>query len=110
MKWIKDLYISPAMEKKKIKIKWKLNHGAGVVGVYLLVMPLDNSHLEIINSAYLKQKYYRRRKMVIIGIAESIESAYDILIKIVSETFEHTKDADIKKYLLERYPNMYYDN
>lgn len=105
MKWLKDLYVSPAMEKKKIRVKWKLEHGAGVVGTFLLVLPMDDStnQLEIINSVYLKQKYYKRKNMVIIGMAESVDSAYDILIKITGETYENTGDANIKEYLLAKH-------
>ena len=46
------------MEKKKIRIKWKINHRAGVLGVYLLILPVEenNAQLEIINGSCLKQK------------------------------------------------------
>ena len=58
MNWVKDLYTTPTMEKKKIRIKWKINHRAGVLGVYLLILPVEenNAQLEIINGSCLKQK------------------------------------------------------
>lgn len=111
MNWVKDLYTTPTMEKKKIRIKWKINHRAGVLGVYLLILPVEenNAQLEIINGSCLKQKacysYYNSKKMAIIGIAESQYSANEIVLQIVNESVKNTGDADIKSYLLEKYRN-----
>lgn len=106
MKWYKDLYVTPKMAKKKVRIKWKLDHGAGVVGTYLLVLPETNyNQLEIINSIYIKQPYYRNRDMIVIGLAESEIMAYELLLIITEETFKNTKDANIRSYLLQKHQN-----
>lgn len=106
MKWLKKLYVSPTIEKKKQKIKWKLNHFAGVAGLYIIVLPEDTScQLEIIESVYLKQHYYRKRNMIIVGIADSQINAFDIILQITKETYENNNDANIKRYLLEKYDN-----
>lgn len=59
MNWVKDLYTTPTMEKKKIRIKWKINHRAGVLGVYLLILPVEenNAQLEIINGSCLNKRH-----------------------------------------------------
>jgi len=104
MKWLNKLYVSPEIEKKKIKVKWKINHFAGVKGVYMIVLPRESSNqLEIIESSFFKQRYYRKRNMIIVGMAESEISAHEIVKQITNETYEMTGDADIKSYLLEKY-------
>lgn len=104
LRWLDDLYVTPAMEAKKSKIQWKINHGAGVLGAYLLVIPLESvNQLEIIPSGFLKQRYYRRKKMVIIGMTESMEEAYELVRGFLEETYAARGDGKIREWLQEKH-------
>ena len=99
MNWLKKLYITPAMKKKKTKIIWKLDHGAGVTGVYLLLIPYTKANqLEIMNAAYLKQRFLRKQNMTVVGMAESYEQAVLLLQQIVEEVYTKTGTANIRSF------------
>lgn len=103
MLWYNDLFVGEKARRKKNRIIWKLQHGAGMVRVYVLMMASnpDNS-LDIINAAYLQQPIYKRRELRIVGIAISYDEALDLLNRIVMEVYEQTGGADIRGYLDSR--------
>lgn len=98
--WYRYLYIGEMANKQKKKIKWKIRHRAGTLRVYLLTMPSnDKNSLDIINAAYLKQPYYKKREIRIVGIALTYEEALQVLLQIVDDVYKNTKGMDIKGYL-----------
>ena len=107
MKWMKNLYVSPLMQRDVKKIMWKLNHGAGILGTYLIILSTnEKNQLDIINAAYMKQRYYRRREIYVVGLADSYDDAIQLLMQIVEETYALTGGADVKSYLKQREANV----
>ncbi len=103
LNWYKNLYVGNHAEKDVKKTIWRLDHGAGVVGYYLITLPAgEKNQLEIISSVYLKQKSLRRICPVVVGIAKGYDEALFLVQQIVSEVYEQTGTAGVRKYLEER--------
>ena len=101
MKWYRNLYIDETIKEKKLnKIKWKLNHNAGVLNIFLITLASNsNNLLDIINAAELKQKAYPKDALYIIGIAKGYDSAIEITTKIIMEVLRSTDSLNIKKFI-----------
>lgn len=101
MRWYDTLYLGETVKNAR-RIKWKLNHNAGVLGVYVIAFASNPKNLlDIIPSWELKQKAYPKADMKIIGLAGSYEEALELVRSIVEETYEHTEGVDIWNYLKE---------
>jgi len=86
--------------KKKNKIKWKVNHGVGMVDTYLITLPTNSSNLlDILPSWNLKWTFIRQGCPMIIGIADGYEEAAYLVSSIVWEVYKATGAFEIEKYL-----------
>jgi len=101
MKYYRYLYTSESITNVD-KLKVKLNLRKGKVGIYIIFWARNNDQLEIMNSLYLKQHFYRIKPPVVIGLAKSYDEAVELVIKMTNESLEKTGNPDIKNYLLKR--------
>ena len=102
MKWYSKLYVSESIEKKANQIKWRINHNAGVLGVYLISLASNPDNLlDIIPSTDLKLLGYPKRFLHIIGIAGSYDEAVELVIQIVNDTMKAQGDLDVRGFLKE---------
>ncbi len=101
MKFYKNLYIGSTIKDAK-KVKRKLIMNAGQLGIYVITLCKGRDQLEIYNSAYLQQKYYRKYPPYIIGIANGYDEAVEIVQQIAMEAYECNGNCDLKKYILDR--------
>ena len=98
-KFYKDLYWGEAVKNRTV-VKWKLKMGSGQFGVYCISRPEGGSNqLDIINSAFLKQKYYRYHPVYIYGIASGYSEALDIVLRISQEASIAGMDGRLLEYL-----------
>ena len=98
-KFYKDLYWGESVKNRPV-VKWKLKMGSGQFGMYCVVRPEGGSNqLEIINSAFLKQKYYRYHPAYIYGIASGYSEALDIVLRISQEASIAGLDGRLLEYL-----------
>lgn len=95
------LYLSEGINREKLeKIKKDLSVRPHKAGVHVLALPVNESdQLDIYASKYLRQKYYNRRPLYVIGIAEDHESAVGIVEQIARETWAARGDAGLREYL-----------
>ena len=85
MKWYRKLYVSESIGDKAGRIKWKINHNAGTVSVYVIAFASNPDNLlDIIPAWQLMQKSYPKKNL-----------------KIIEETYQHTGDVDVWSYLKE---------
>lgn len=98
MRFYKKLYIGESIEKKKAKVIWKLKTRATLFDIYVIVYPKDGNEIEYFNSSFLKQKYYRKNKPMIIGIAKGIDETELLMEKIILDTHQYTGNYDINQY------------
>ena len=102
MKWYPNLFVSDSIAGKENKIKWKINHNAGTLSVYVIAFASNRDNLlDIIPSWELMQKSYPKKDMKIIGLAKGYEDALELVRQIVDETYQNTGDVDVWSYLRE---------
>ncbi len=102
MEWYRNLYASDSIAGKVNRIKWKINHNAGMVSVYVIAFPSNpNNLLDIIPARELMQKSYPKRNMIIIGLAKGYQDAMELVRRIIDETYQNTGTVDVRAYLKE---------
>lgn len=74
MKFYRRLYVGPSIRNVN-KIKWKLLTGRGQLGIYLISLSRTSDQLDIFHCALLKQKYFDKKALQVVGIAEGREEA-----------------------------------
>ena len=101
MKWYHDLYVGDSIAGKANRIKWKINHRAGMLSVYVIAFASNEQNLlEVIPSWELMQKAYPgKQDMHIIGLAKGYDEALELVRRIIEETYQHTGTVDVCAYL-----------
>ncbi len=101
MRFIKNLYLSEGMKDREKSIRLRLKLGAGVAGAYCIAVPLFGSDpLEIINAAVLKQRWYRRSKLLIVGMTETFNEAELMSADILMDIHEKQGNYDTRSFFL----------
>lgn len=102
MKWYNNLYLGENAEKRKRKIMGKLRLNKPQLGVYVITLPAnENNSLDIYPSNILLQKYYKKRNLTVVGIAEGREEALLLVQKIVMDCYEKTGQFLVRKMVEE---------
>lgn len=102
MKFYRRLYVGPSIRNVN-KIKWKLLTGRGQFGIYLIALSHTSDQLDIFHCALLKQKYFDKKALQIVGIAEGREEAVSLVEQMLQDTIDAGMEADIKGYLLKTF-------
>lgn len=104
MEWYHKLYVSDSIKDSRLnRIKWKINHNAGMVSIYVITFASNRENLlDIIPSWVLMQKAYPKKNLKIIGLAKGYEDAVLLVKRIVEETYQNTGTVDIRTYLSEK--------
>ena len=77
MIWYKDLYVGESIVHKTKKVKWKIMHNAGQIGIYVITLASNTQNLlDIIPSYELMQKGYPKKDMVVVGLAKGYDEVY----------------------------------
>ena len=97
MKWYEDLYVGDSIAGKANRIKWKINHHAGTVSIYVIAFASNRKNLlDIIPAWELMQKSYPGKKqMQIIGLAKGYAEALELVRSIIEEVYQNTGDVDV---------------
>ena len=100
MRFIKNIFLGETVKAEYHKIRSRLNHGAGTVGIYVICMPeTSDDPLEYFDAALLRQHYYRKNPPVIIGIAKGTDEAIAIVEQIIKQCMEETGSIDVRSYV-----------
>ncbi len=103
VKWYKNLYFTEGTKKRKRKILHNLKHNKLQINVYTIVLPLgDSGLLEIYPSYVLLQGIYKEKKIHLVGLAQDLNDAYELVEKIVMDCYKSTNGFDIKSFVAER--------
>ena len=95
------LYVSESINREKLeKLKKDLASRPHKADVYLLALP-ENSwdQLSIYESKYLRQEYYDRHPLYVIGIAAEYPEAMGMVEQIAREAWAARGDARLREYL-----------
>ena len=99
IRWYRKLYMTERARKKRYKIIWRVNHKAGLLNTYLIILPrYGNNQLEIINSTELLKKHYDNTTTFIVGIAIGKEEALELVERIVDDVVNHQHELDVRGF------------
>jgi hypothetical protein len=100
MRFYRNLYTGPKLQKNKAKVMWKLKTGRPQPLVYVIALARNNDLFEIYHSAVLKQKYFRKKENApyILGIASGYDEALDLITQMLMEVYAATGGYDVKTY------------
>ena len=103
MIWYDKLYVGGSIVHKTKKIKWKIMHNAGQIGIYVITLASNRQNLlDIIPSYELMQRGYPKREMVIVGLAKGYDEAVEVAASIVDEVYRNTGTFAVRTYLAEK--------
>ncbi|HAT88368.1 MAG TPA: hypothetical protein DCS73_01170 [Roseburia sp.] len=103
MIWYDKLYVGESIVHKTKKIKWKIMHNAGQIGIYVITLASNRQNLlDIIPSYELMQRGYPKREMVIVGLAKGYDEAVEVAASIVDEVYRNTGTFAVRTYLAEK--------
>ena len=100
MEWYKKLYTGESIRDKSEKIKWKINHNAGQIQIYIISLASNQENLlDLIPAREIMQKGYPRKNLFIVGLAKGREEAVEVAQQIVLEVYENTGGFRVREYL-----------
>lgn len=100
MKFYRELYLSPGLEKKKKRILKKIKDGKFQKNIYLLILASnEKNQLEICHTALFLQPDYPKKEYFVVGIANGYEEAIELVEQIAREVYNKTDGADIRSYI-----------
>ena len=103
MIWYDKLYVGESIVHKTKKIKWKIMHNAGQIGIYVITLASNRQNLlDIIPSYELMQRGYPKREMVIVGLAKGYDEAVEVAASIVDEVYRNTGTFAVRTYLAKK--------
>ena len=95
----KNLYTGASI-KNVSAVKRKLKRGKYTLRVFVITAPFaDGDQLDIMHSAFLKQKYYKKHPALVYGIAGSYSEALDIVMRISEDAHTFGMDGDLIGFL-----------
>ena len=100
----RQLYLDSHTSKDFDNLRRKFRNHIFPSGIYVIVLSKISGRVEYFDCRTFKQKYYKETDNfpLIIGLAKGAESAQNIVIKIIEETYAAKQNADVKAYLKER--------
>lgn len=99
MKFYRDLYLGPSVEKKQRRIVWKLKKNGSVPGIYLLVLPANPRNLLDIVPSWCSFHY---EELHVVGLAHGKQEAIELTAQLVDEVYQATGGVEIRAYLQSR--------
>lgn len=100
MTWYDDLYVGESIVHKTAKIKWKIRHNAGQIGIYVIALASNERNLlDLIPAQELMQRGYPKKDLYIIGLAKGYSEAVEVAVSIVDEVYRRTGGFSIRSYL-----------
>lgn len=103
MRWYDDLYIGYNLLENKNQVIEKIKTGKPQLNIYVLTLPWnDYDVLEIYPSYALIQKWYRDSNMVVIGLAEGMEEAMDMMQLVIMDCYRATGGFQLKEFIMKQ--------
>ncbi len=104
IRYSKKLYLTKKTEKRLGQIKLKLFTGAGMVGVFFILLSKNEEDVfDIVPAGMFKQKSFRKMAHMIIGIGESRRACNELVRKMIAEHYEVTGSyTELRKDIEDR--------
>ena len=100
----RQLYLDEETSQNYDNIRRKFRARKYPSGIYVIILSKTSGRVEYFDCKAFKQKYYEQtgNYPLIIGLARNAESAQNIVVKIIEETYEQTGNADVMMYLKDK--------
>ncbi|MBD8941569.1 MAG: hypothetical protein EGR71_03380 [Clostridiales bacterium] len=103
MKWYNNLYVGKKALKKKHKIITRAIRRKPQIGIYMITLPVNEANaLEIYPSYVLLQKYYRKKKLTVVGISQGYDEALEVMQDILMDCYNETGQF-LVRHMVERH-------
>ena len=103
IKWYKNLYVGENAKKRERKIRYDLEMGKSLPGIYLITYADNhNNQLEIFPAIMLKRKTAHNACPVIIGIAVGHREAVKLVTALADTAYRIECCKSIRSYLENR--------
>lgn len=98
--WSSQLFLSENINNKKLKkIRDKIDKNKLTRNIYLITFASNKNNLfDIYDAKELNFPYYKRQKIHILGLAESKEKAYELVIDMIEKIYNETGDFKVRDY------------
>lgn len=67
-----------------------------MTGVYVIILNEGKDIFDIYHCAFLKQRYFRKHDFLVVGLADSHESAVSMTTGLIAGYYQKTGNTDIK--------------
>lgn len=99
IKWCEKLYMDEEIGKKPEKWKKRVEKGKPAMDVYCVCMASNPDNLfDIISCNELLFRYYKRRELVVAGLAKSQYGAVLLVQEIVEDMLKVSETLNVKEY------------
>ena len=104
MMFSRKIYLDEYTAKHFFSLRRKIRNKHFPSGIYVITLSKTSGRVEFYDCNALKQKYYKQTKNypLIIGLAKDYDSAQNMVIQLLEETYREKGNADIKTYLKEK--------
>ncbi|MBQ8800207.1 MAG: hypothetical protein IJZ55_11655 [Lachnospiraceae bacterium] len=101
--WKEALYVAGVPQKKQKRIMKSIEKKRPVKDVYLITAPSNEANcLEYVNANQILQPYYRKRDVVVYGLAGSETAAQELAATMVCGAYAATGTFSVIPYLEAR--------
>ena len=100
MRWYERLYVGEKAKKDRYSVIQAVREERA--SGYFILTPASNEKnlLDIYPALTLKQPYYRKQELLIVGVAVDYEDAAVLAGRIISEVYKRTGGFDVRAFLL----------
>ena len=100
MRFLNTLYIGETARAKAEQIMDDVRSGRYVKDIYVLIEPLsDGNQIEVLQSYYLRQRYYQEMDPMILGIAKGKSEALELVRQLTEEALNRFGRPDLRAYV-----------
>ena len=103
MKWYYDLYLGDSVLDQKNKVINKIKRGEITLNKYVIALPKNGSDtLEAYPAVLLKEKWYEKSDVFIVGLAGGDDEAKEVMQLIIDDCYRETNGVNVRDFILNR--------
>ncbi len=100
MRFLNTLYIGKTARETAEQVMEDIRSGRYVKDVYVLIEPLsEGNQIEVLQSYYLRQRYYQEMDPMVLGVAKGKGEALDLVLQMTQEALDRFGKPDLRGYV-----------
>ncbi len=97
MRFAKKIYVSDGLAGREKELKARLRFRKLKKHVFIIYFNRYSDTPEFMNSIFLKQKYYKKYPIYVIGIVETYEQAVKYVADLLKDAFHKNGNFNVKE-------------